>query len=84
MPKTEEERKKERMFLLLRWMANYEIRSFWDLAKEIWVTEPTLRDFMKGKYSEKTFKMVESRFLQTVDYLGDQVCYYKDVRDDRE
>lgn len=84
MVKTDEERKRERMYLLLKWMAEFEIRSFWDLAKEIWITEPTLRDFMKGKYSEKTFKMVESRFFQVVAYLNEQICYYKDVRDDRE
>lgn len=84
MAKTEEERKKERMYLLLKWMANYEVRSFWDLAKEIWITEPTFREFIKGNYSEKTYKMVESRFFQLVSYLNDQICYYKDVRDDRE
>lgn len=81
---SDEEMKKYRMFTLLKWMCNYETRSTKELAKEIWVTEPTLRDFMKWKYSDKTLKLVESRLFQTVTFLNEQVVYYKDVRDDKE
>lgn len=81
---SDEEMKKYRMFTLLKWMCNYETRSTKELTKEIWVTEPTLRDFMKWKYSDKTLKLVESRLFQTVTFLNEQVVYYKDVRDDKE
>lgn len=81
---SDEEMKKYRMFTLLQWMCNYETRSTKELAKEIWVTEPTLRDFMKWKYSDKTLKLVESWLFQTVAFLNEQVVYYKNVRDDKE
>lgn len=81
---SDEEMKKYRMSTLLQWMCNYETRSTKELAKEIWVTEPTLRDFMKWKYSDKTLKLVESWLFQTVAFLNEQVVYYKNVRDDKE
>jgi len=81
---SDEEMKKYRMSTLLQWMCNYETRSTKELAKEIWITEPTLRDFMKWKYSDKTLKLVESWLFQTVAFLNEQVVYYKNVRDDKE
>ena len=81
---SDEDMKRYRLYTLLQWMCNFETRSFSELAKEIWITEPTFRDFMKGKYSEKTFKLVENWFLQHIAFLSEQVCHYKDIRDDRE
>lgn len=76
--------KEERMYLILKGMAEHEIRAFADLAEEIWVSQPTLRDFFKWKYSKKTFKMVESWFKSQAHYLSDVYSKYWDMENDKE
>jgi hypothetical protein len=76
--------KEERMYLILKGMANNEIRSFADLAEEIWVSQPTLRDFFKWEYTKKTFKLVDAWFKSHARYLSDVYTKYWDIEHDNE
>ena len=81
---SDEQMKQERLYLILKGMCDYNTRSAASLAAEIWITEPTLRDFMKWKYSKKTLKMVESWFKSVVTYLNEVYVSYKKVEADDE
>lgn len=74
----------ERLFETLKSMTKYETRSFEELAKEIWISQPTLRAFWNGKYSEKTFKLVDTWFKSHVNYLSNVYTKYWDIEHDKE
>lgn len=81
---SDEEMKEQRLYLMLKSMCDYNTRTSAWLAEEIGITEPTLRDFMKWKFSKKTFKMVESWFKSVVNYLNEVYVNYKRVETDDE
>lgn len=53
-------------------------KSLNDTCKEIWISMNTLKDFLRGNWTDKTEKLIYSRLIRKKDTISDYVWIYKE------
>lgn len=76
--------KDQRLYGLLKCLVTEKIKSFEKLAAEIWISQPTLRDFMVWKYTPKTLKLIEGRITHESWLLWDYYVLFHKIEDNDE
>lgn len=84
MTKTKDKKQDERINWLLKLVINLSSKSRREIADEIWLTEPTFRDFMKWKSTKKTDKLVEIWVHNQVMFMWEIWSDYRTIQDDKE
>lgn len=76
--------KEERLHNLLKIILSSSWNSKQKITDEIWITEPTLRDFLAWKATKKTEKLVERWCYSHVNFLSDCRTNYRRIQNDDE